>query len=176
MVQVVINEDSTSQQSYPDIRDVQDADYSPDSSDIPGDSGPSVESPKVNVSTYLNCRLDFMAGEIARAGVGAETLARVCTKLCEGLYENGKVDQRYVIPRSKLQSTLKRDGEKKIADLAKRKPEGELVDTNLSTILADGTVFINDIKFNRTTSIVAGANEIGEILTFLSKLILAKLS
>ena len=54
MVQVVINEDSTSQQSYPDIRDVQDADYSPDSSDIPGDSGPSVESPKVNVSTYLN--------------------------------------------------------------------------------------------------------------------------
>ena len=52
------------------------------------------------------------------------------------------------------------------------------MDTNLSTILADGTVFINDIKFNRTTSIVAGANEIGEILTFLSKLILflAKLS
>ena len=95
--QAVYGEDSTSHQSYTDPGDAKDVDFEPASSST------SLDAPKVTVSTYLDCNLDGMAGEIARAHTGKETQARLLNSFCAALYKHGKLDQRFVVPRSKIQ-------------------------------------------------------------------------
>ena len=79
----------------------------------------------MTVSTYLSTKLDTIAGELTRGGVGAETLARHYTTFLDCLYKDGKIDQRIVVPRSKIESTRKRDGDKRLKDLSNRKPVGK---------------------------------------------------
>ena len=53
-----------------------------------------------------------------------ESQARSLTKFCDILHKSGYLKQKYVIPRSRLESIVKRDGEKRINGLAERRPQG----------------------------------------------------
>ena len=109
-----LSEDSSSQHTVIDPRDANDPDYVPESGD----------TPKVNVSTYLNISLDKLAPELERDGGGMESKAHNYTKLLGVLHQEGIVDRKIVIPRSKLESAIKRDGKRKLQELASRTPLG----------------------------------------------------
>ena len=53
-----------------------------------------------------------------------ESQARAFTALFGVLHKNGIVEKKYVVPRSRLESSFRRDGHRRIEDLANRCPEG----------------------------------------------------
>ena len=121
-----MNEDSTSQNSYADLRDVNDPDYDPGTSG----TAESSDTGKVNLTTFLkNAKrgLEELAPELMRDGGGMESKARQFTGLCAVLKKAGyiKDDIDLVIPRSRLESACKRDGKKRLDELSKRSPIGE---------------------------------------------------
>ncbi|XP_063687725.1 uncharacterized protein LOC134820989 [Bolinopsis microptera] len=115
-LQAYISEDSASQHTNIDPRDEKDRDYQPAS------SSSSASTPRVTVSTYLNCNLDGMAAELERNSAGTESNARTLTLFCKELYKGGLLQQPYVVPRSKLESIRGRDGKKRLEALSTRSP------------------------------------------------------
>ena len=109
------SEDSVSQHSYIDPRDEKDPDYQPASS---SSSVSTSETPKVTVSTFLKCNLDGMAAELERDSAGMESTARSLTLFCKELHKCGYLEQPIVVPRSKLKSTRRRDGKKRLEALS----------------------------------------------------------
>ena len=83
-----------------------------------------IKPTKVNVSTYLNINLDKLAPELERDGGGIESEARKFTMFMGILHEKGVIDRKIVIPRSKLESTIKRNGKRKLQELATITPLG----------------------------------------------------
>ena len=67
---------------------------------------------------------DKLAPDLERDGGGIESKARNYTNLMGILHEEGIVDRKIVIPRSKLESAIKRDGKRKLQELASRTPLG----------------------------------------------------
>ena len=149
-----LSEDSSSQHTVIDPRDANDPDYVPESS----------ETPKVNVSTYLNINLDKLAPELERDGGGIESNARKFTKFMGILHEEGVVEQKYVIPRSKLESAIKRNGKRKLEELANRRPLGLRSFTftycyHTFNLLFDVTILLPLFRFYFVPNIDINSNE-----------------
>ena len=81
---------------------------------------------RVTLSTYLPCKLDELAAELERDSAGMESQSRTITAFCGALHKKGILEKKYVIPRSRLESLVKRDGMKRIQNLADRRPKGLL--------------------------------------------------
>ena len=107
------SDDSCSRQSY---NDPDDHDYVP--------PGSETEKPRITLSTYLPCTLDDIAPELERDSAGAESQARTLTAFCGALHKSGLLKQKYVVTRSKIEGAKKRDGTRRIDELAKCQPKG----------------------------------------------------
>ena len=64
--------------------------------------------------------------QLARSNIGVETSSRLLTSFCLDLWQDGYIEEPLVFPKGKVESLLKRDGERRIADLAELKRQGSL--------------------------------------------------
>ena len=89
---------------------VADPDYSDKFAAIPG--------PRVTLATFLKVPLGDAGAAFASAPCGSEAIARILTAYNSILFKAGLLEQPFVITRSKVESAIKVDGLKRVAQLA----------------------------------------------------------
>lgn len=63
-----------------------------------------------------------MALDFETDAVGMESQVRILTKFCGVLHKNGYLEHRFVILRSKLETSIKRDEKRRLNDLSNHFP------------------------------------------------------
>ncbi|KAL5260867.1 hypothetical protein ACHWQZ_G006789 [Mnemiopsis leidyi] len=66
------------------------------------------------------------------------------TKFFDILHKNGHLRQNYVLPRSRLESIVKRDGAKRIEELSERRPQGHGIALGLQNYLEERNINTGD--------------------------------
>lgn len=109
-----------------DPRDVADINFIPDidqntTQDAIGpipDEGIPTKRP-YNKIPFVNC-----GPLLAKLQSGSEDLAKLLTAFCDDLYEDGHLAETLTITRSKIESAIRKDGEKRMRALSKKWVQG----------------------------------------------------